>query len=191
MKPAQMMRKSSVSIVSSGGRLRSALRQRAVVQPPLDQRHQQHVQRRDREQAVGGIAISRWILNAASSVLGSGLRRGKHRRQQRGHRRHRQHQRLQAVEAVEEIAEPVDQHREPEDRRDRVADAEMQPVGRERGAREQRARAARAARARGSARSTLSIAAGAAGAAAAGGSPARAPEVERERAVEQRVREIR
>ena len=66
------------------------------------------------------------------------LARRKHRGQQRGHRRHRQHQRLQAVEPVEEIAEPVDQHREPEYRRDRVADAEMQAVGRERGAREQR-----------------------------------------------------
>ena len=52
-KPAADDAEQQRSIVSSGGSFCRSCGSVAAVQPPLEQRHQQHVQRRDREQAVG------------------------------------------------------------------------------------------------------------------------------------------
>src|SRR5215510_10861916 len=162
----------------------AAAEQPVAVQLALEQRHQQRVQRGDREQAV---RQHREQEMQAEREVARIRRHGEPREapgEEHAYRRERQDQRLHALEAYEQALDPVDQHREPEGDRERLAEAEAQLGPREKlvvqkpGVERERHRDRRAFPASDPRRARR------------GRAPARAPEVRGERAVEQRGEDV-
>jgi hypothetical protein len=98
----------------------------AAMQPPLEQRHQQRVQRGDGEQAVGRHAEHQMQPEFERVCRGPARQTGKQQRQGRAQRREPEHERLHSLEAEEQALDPVQKHGEPEHHRERLPEAEAQ-----------------------------------------------------------------
>ena len=110
-----------------------------AVQPALGDRHQHRVQDGDGEQAVGEHRQQEMQAEFERGHVGAADAAGKQQRQRQRQRGERERRRLQRVQVVDEALQPVEQHREPEHRRERVGEAEAQLLAREQLGVEQRA----------------------------------------------------
>ena len=125
-----MRRNSSRSSVSSGGSAPSAPRSLRCSRA-LGDRHQHRVQDGDGEQAVGEHRQQQMQAELERGRVGAADAAGKQQRQRQRQRGERERRRLQRVQVVDEALQPVEQHREPEHRRERVGEAEAQLLVRE------------------------------------------------------------
>jgi hypothetical protein len=111
--------------------LRSSGGERPLVEAAFDDRHQQHVQRRDREETVGDDREREVDPEERRVRVRQRFQRREDRRHQCCHRGDGDDERLQALEAVDEAAGPVDQDRQPDDGREGGAHPEVHGVGAE------------------------------------------------------------
>jgi len=99
---------------------------RAAVQPPFHERHQERVQGRDREHAVGDHGERQVQAEFGRVRVWWRGEPGEERGQRHAHRCEREDGRLHPFELEESAFDPVDQHGEPQHHRERMPETEAQ-----------------------------------------------------------------